>query len=408
MKILIVSQWYAPEPSFKPHELARALSARGHEITSLTGFPNYPLGRIYSGYHMRFYQRDNLDGIKVLRVPLYPSHNKSPLSRSLNYLSFATSSSLGLALCGKPDIVWVYSCAPSSAISAYLLKILRGVPFVYEIQDLWPENLFATRMIRSRFLAGLIAWPIALLEKIAYNNASAITVISPGFKKKLIAKGVPEAKINFIPNWVDDDFYQPLPPDENLAREFGFKGKFNIVFAGNMGLAQAMDNILEAAVFLRDLPQIRFVLIGDGVERARLQRLALERGLSNVYFIERQPKEKMASFFALADCLLVHLKHDPLFEITIPSKTVAYLACGKPILCCAAGDVADMVRQANAGLICPQQDPRALAEAVRKFFVMPENERRVMGYSGREAFLDKYRKSVLIERYEQLFKEIKK
>ncbi|MCL0086442.1 glycosyltransferase family 4 protein [Thermodesulfovibrionales bacterium] len=197
-----------------------------------------------------------------------------------------------------------------------------------------------------------------------------------------------------------------MPPESTLAAEHGLAGQFNVVYAGNMGFAQALDTVIEAAQQLSDLPEVQFVFIGDGVDEARLRQMVAQRQVSNVRFLGRQPAERMPHFFALADLLLVHLKRDPLFEITIPSKTLAYMACGRPILMAVAGDAADVVRDAGAGLTCAPQAPKALAGAVRTLYAMPAAERERMGEAGREAFLNHYTRRVLMDRYEALFRDI--
>jgi len=250
---------------------------------------------------------------------------------------------------------------------------------------------------------------LAMLNRIArfiYARAAAITVISPGFKCNLIAKGVPADKIHVIPNWADEDLYRPVPPDRTLANKYGFTGRFNIVFAGNMGFAQGLGTVIEAAQQLSDLPEVQFVFIGDGVDEARLQQMVIEQQVGNVRFLGRHPAEQMPHFFALADVLLVHLKRDPLFEITIPSKTLAYMACGRPILMAVTGDAADVVRDAGAGLTCAPQNPKALADAVRTLYTMPAAERERLGQAGREAFLKRYTRRVLMHGYEVLFEDV--
>ncbi|MBI5302892.1 MAG: glycosyltransferase family 4 protein [Chloroflexi bacterium] len=403
MRILVLSQWYPPEPDTRIHLLAKTLVARGHQVTAITGFPNYPSGHLYPGYSIRWRQWEIRDGVQVLRVPLYPNHNQSSIKRIANYASFALSASfLGAAWCGPADVMWVYHPPLTIGLPAWCISRLRRIPFVYEIQDLWPETLAATGMFRSR--RGM-----ALVDRFArgvYARASAITVISPGFKRNLIAKGVPADKIHVIPNWADEELYYPVPRDETLAHEYGLLGKFNIIYGGNLGAAQSLDNVLNAATLLNDLPDTQFVLVGDGVEEERLQRAVRERDIRNVRLIGRQPAEKMAQFFAWADALLVHLRRDPLFEITIPGKTIAYLACGRPILGAIAGDAAEMIRNAQAGIICAPEDPAALARAVRQLHAMPHTQREAMGQSGRRAFLDHYTRTVLIGRYEELFTQI--
>jgi glycosyltransferase involved in cell wall biosynthesis len=403
MRVLTLSQWYIPEPETKVHLLGRDLTACGHQVTAITGFPNYPAGKLYPGYRIHWRQWEQRDGVRVLRLPLYPDHSRSALKRALNYLSFAASASLlGPLLSGPADVMWVYHPPLTVGIPAWWIGLLRRVPFVYEVQDLWPETLAATGMV-------LPAWAVPWISRLAqfiYRHAAAIAVISPGFKRNLISKGVPAEKIHVIPNWADEEIYRPVPRDETLAAEHGLAGRFNVMYGGNLGAAQAMDNVLEAAVRLRDLPKVQFVLIGDGVDEVRLCEIAQERGLDNVRFIGRQPAERMPYFFALADALLVHLKRDPLFEITIPSKTIAYLACGRPILSCVAGDAAEVVQSAGAGLVCPPEDPAALAQAVRDLYAMSADQREAMGHSGRHAFLANYTRAVLVDRYEALLRDV--
>jgi colanic acid biosynthesis glycosyl transferase WcaI len=379
------------------------LQERGHTVTALTGFPNYPGGELYPGYRVCWRQWEQRNGVRVLRVPLYPEHSRSGLKRMLNYASFALSATtIGVALCGPADVMWVYHPPLTVGISAWWIGLLRRIPFVYEIQDLWPETLAATGMLNSPRALRVVG----RVAQFIYRRAAAITVISPGFKRNLIAKGVPADKIHVIPNWADEEVYRPVARDEALACEHSLLDRFNIMFAGVMGAAQALDTVLDAAEQLRDMPAVQFVLIGDGIDVERLKQQAATRQLANVCFIGRQPAERMPHFFAWADALLVHLKRDPLFEITIPSKTIAYLACGRPILCGVAGDAADVVREAQAGLIIPPQDASALAHAVRDLIQMPVDQREALGRNGRAAFERQYTRAVLVQKYEALFEEV--
>ena len=403
MRVLLLSQLYPPEPATPRHSLAQSLVERGHSVTAVTGFPNYPLGRIYPGYRQRMWAWDEIGGARVLRLPLFPDHSRSALRRAWCYSSFALSACfLGPILCGPADVMWVWHPPLTTAIPARWISLLRRVRFVYEIQDMWPETLAATGMVRSRLILSLVAG----LGKLAYSSAAAIVVSSPGLKRNLIGKGVPEEKIHVIPNWVDESIYRPVPPDRAWAEEQGITGSFVVLFAGNMGLAQGLDTVLEAAGALSEIPEIQFVLIGDGVEERHLRREAEERGLRNVTFLGRRPAEDMPRFFAAADVLLAHLRRDPLFEITIPSKTQTYLACGRPILMAIAGDAAEVVRDAGAGLVCPPEDSSAMAEGIRTLVSMSREKREAMGRAGREAFLRLYRQSVLVDLYLGLFEKL--
>jgi glycosyltransferase involved in cell wall biosynthesis len=379
------------------------LADRGHKVLVITGFPNYPTGSLYPGTHLCFWKWDTLDGIQILRLPLYPDHSRSAVRRVFNYGSFTISAAvLGSVLSGPLDVLFAEHPPLTIGLAAWFLGRVRRVPFLYKINDLWPESVEATGMVRNPVL---LKW-MGRLERFVYRRAGAIAVISPGFKKNLVGKGVVPDKVHVIPHWAEESLYRPVPPEDQLARDFGMTGRFNVVFAGQLGLAQGLDVVLDAAEKLSDLANVQFVLVGDGTDAGRLRRRVEEKGLGNVRFCGRQPAERMPYFFALADALLVHLKRDPLFEITIPGKTIAYLACGRPVLCAVAGDTAEVVRDAGAGLVCPPEDPIALAQAVRELCMMPRDQREAMGQMGRRAFLANYTRALSVDRYEKLLTQV--
>ncbi|HEY9175919.1 MAG TPA: glycosyltransferase family 4 protein [Verrucomicrobiae bacterium] len=377
MRILILSQWFDPEPSFKGLQFAQALQARGHSVQVLTGFPNYPGGKIYPGYRVRLWQREVLRGIPVLRVCLYPSHSRSAIGRILNYLSFALSSSVLGPLLAKPaDVAYVYHPPATVGLPALALKYLRRIPFVYDVQDLWPDTLAATGMVNALMALRLVGrWC-----QFVYAAASRVTVLSPGFKQRLSERGVPADKIRVIYNWTHT--IPPAAPDPALAD--ALDGGFVVLFAGNLGAAQGLDTVLDAAKLAQNRhPSVRFVFVGSGVEEPRLRQRVATEGLANVLFLGRRPPEAMGGVYAWASALLVHLRDDPLFDITIPSKTQAYLAMGKPILMGMRGDAADLVRAAGAGIVFTPGQPAALVQALEKLLAMPESERQRIGESGR-------------------------
>ncbi|GHG05378.1 hypothetical protein GCM10017783_17430 [Deinococcus piscis] len=377
MRILIISQWFDPEPTFKGVLFARELQRLGHEVEVLTGFPNYPGGKVYPGYRVRPWQREVVSGVPVLRVPLYPSHDGSGVKRAANYLSYAASATLGALLMRRPDVAYVYHPPATVALPAVVLRALKGVPFVYDIQDLWPDTLAATGMMEN----AAVLRGVSRAMDMVYRQAAHIAVLSPGFRQRLAERGVPEHKISVIPNWTNEDKTDLTPPTPERARELGFADKFNVVFAGNMGKAQALDTVLDAAQELRD-ENTRFVMIGGGVEQDRLQARARELNLPNVEFLPRRPPSEIGEILALADALLVHLKDDPLFAITIPGKTQANLRAGKPLLMGVRGDAAQMVKDAGAGVTFTPQDSQALAAAVRELMGLSAQQRAEMGVSG--------------------------
>ncbi|ADY27192.1 Undecaprenyl-phosphate galactose phosphotransferase (plasmid) [Deinococcus proteolyticus MRP] len=373
----MISQWFDPEPTFKGLLFARELQRLGHEVEVLTGFPNYPGGKVYPGYRIRPFQREIIGGVPVLRVPLYPSHDGSGVKRAANYLSYAVSAAVGALLMRRPDVAYVYHPPATVALPAAVLQALKGVPFVYDIQDLWPDTLAATGMMEN---AAVLNGVGRVMDNV-YRRASRIAVLSPGFKSLLTERGVPEQKISVIPNWTNEDKTDLTPPAPERARELGFEGKFNVVFAGNMGKAQALDVVLDAADELQG-EAARFVMIGGGVDEERLKGQAKERGLTNVDFLPRRPPSEIGEILALADALLIHLKDDPLFAITIPGKTQANLRAGKPLLMGVRGDAAAMVEEAQAGLTFTPQDAGALAAAVRELMSLTPQQRQQMGKNG--------------------------
>lgn len=403
MRILIFAQWYPPEPAILLQELAQTLQSFGHSVEVLTGFPNYPSGTLYPGYSIRLRQREVLAGVPLVRVPLYPEHSRSGLRRALNYGSFALSAAiLGPWFVKRPDVIFVYHPPLTVGFPAWVLSRLWRAPFVYQVQDLWPETLSATGMLGNRRALDVI-------ERVArwvYRRATAILVISPGFRESLLKKGVPADKLRFVPNWADTDMYCAEAPDTGLAEHLGLAGKFNVMFAGNVGEAQGLETVVEAATLLASAPAaIQFVIVGDGVALERLKASVREKGLRNVRFLGRFAESEMPGLFALADALLVHLRDDPLFRITIPHKILAYLASGKPIIAAVAGDAAAVVTAANAGITCPPQNPEALASAVHGLSALPLAERQAMGARARRTAETEFSRAEVIRRIEAILQE---
>src|SRR6185295_8264203 len=400
MKILLVSQYYTPEPNAKAPNLAHGLAARGHQVEVLTTFPSYPLGRTYDGYRQRPWTREEDNGVAVIRVPSFPDHSASTMGRAANYGSFfAAAAGVGALLARRADVVWAWQPPPSTSYAGWVLACARRAPFILEIQDMWPDTLVATGVMKAPAVIGAIE----KLMRFLYGRAAAICVISPGFKQMLVGKGVPAEKVVVIPNWSLGTPKDPVVPDPALAVREGFAGRFNILFAGITGPEQDLDKVLAAAALLRDAPDIQFVIVGDGVEEPRLRAAAAAQGLDNVRFLGRRPEAEMPGLFALADAVLVHLKDHPLFRMTIPSKTLAYLASGRPIVSATAGDPAAVVEESGAGFTCPPGDPRKLADKVLRMARLSQGERDAMGRAGRQAYLRHYTPEILLDRYEEMF-----
>lgn len=384
MRIILLSQWFDPEPgATKGLPLAKWLQARGHDVKVLTGFPNYPGGKVYDGYKIRPWQHQTMDGVPVLRVPLYPSHDNSARGRILNFTSFAASAAtIGTVGVGGADVGYVYHPPPTIGLAAMSLKFFRRIPFVYHIADMWPETVMESGMVRPGRTRDRMERAINAWCNLVYRQAAAITVLSPGFKDMLVARGVPADKVHVIYNWTDEDAFRPTEPDPDLARELGLAGRFNVVYSGNLGPMQGLETVIRAAALLRDRPEIQIVIAGTGHEEDKLKVLKRELGAENVLFLGRRQYWEMAGINALSDVLLVHLRDLPFFAATIPGKTQVALASGRPTLMAVAGDAAALVERAGAGFGCPPENPDAMAAAIRKLHALPVEDRFRMGRSG--------------------------
>ena len=402
IKILLLTQWFDPEPTFKGLVFAKALLEQGFDVEVLTGFPNYPGGRVYPGYRVRWIQREVMEGVHVTRVPLYPNHDQSALKRAFNYVSFSVSSLVyGLFFARRFDVIYAYHPPLSVGITASLLKVFRRKPLVYDVQDMWPDTLKATGMLGNErllsFIGKICDW--------VYRRSDVVVVLSPGFKKLLIERGVPVNKIEIIYNWADEKSLQT--PTGTLPKDFPDATRFKVLFAGNMGKAQALDTILESAIILKSSHSpATFVLVGGGVETERLKIKSTELGLDNVQFIAPMPMNQIGTVLQAADVLLVHLRKDPLFKITIPSKTQAYMAIGKPILMGVDGDAAELILQSQCGWILPSENAKALADEVERLIKLTPNELKAKGDQAKSFYERELSVKVGVRRFANIFRRL--
>lgn len=402
MRILLLTQWFDPEPTFKGLLFARKLQQLGHEVEVITGFPNYPGGKLYPGFRQTWRSRENIEGIVVTRVPLYPSHDGSAVKRLLNYFSFALTSCLyGIFGAKKADVIYVYHPPMTVGLSGALIGLFRNTPFVYDIQDLWPDTLRATGMIGNERALSVVSSVCNWI----YRRASHVVVLSPGFRKLLIERGVSDSKMSVIYNWCDETSLQ-IPEHTGVDLSF-MDGRFNVVFAGNMGKAQALNIVIDAAkIVVSQNAQVQFVFVGGGIEVDNLKKMSAELALQNVRFLPRMQMNEVGAVLAKADALLVHLKDDPLFEITIPSKTQAYLAVGKPILMAVGGDAADLVLRADAGIAVKPENADSLADGVLQMAKLPVERRETMGKNATEFYARELSLDVGVERFMKVFNQV--
>jgi glycosyltransferase involved in cell wall biosynthesis len=383
MRVLLVSQYFWPE-NFGINALALALRARGVTLTVLTGKPNYPDGEIFAGHSAWGCRREDWCGVEVVRVPLVPRGRKSGWRLALNYLCFVAAGLLfgpWLLRGRRFDAVLVYAPSPIlQTLPAIWLARLKRAPLALWVQDLWPESLAATGFVRNRTVLALVARVVRFI----YRHTDRLLVPSEGFRAPIAALADDARKIRYYPNaWVDET--APAAADAPVAALAAqIAAGFSVVFAGNLGTAQALDTVIDAAERLqREGAPVRFFLIGSGSVSGWLAAEIARRRLANVELPGRFPPAAMPHFYAAASALLVSLRDEPIFAQTIPSKVQGYLAAGRPLIASLNGEGARVVVEAGAGLACPAGDAAALAAAVARLAALDADARREMGENAR-------------------------
>ena len=401
-RILLITQWFNPEPTFKGILFAKELVLRGFEVEVITGFPNYPGGTLYDGYRIKIFQREVISGVCVTRVPLFPSHDKSKLGRVLNYLSFAFSSLIyGLFFTKKANVIYAYQPPLTVAISASLIGLFRRMPLVLDIQDMWPDTLRATGMITNSLLLNFIS----KICNLTYSFTEKIVVLSSGFKNLLIERGVASEKIETIYNWADEDVLRTTIND--IPKELQSIEGFKILFAGNVGQAQGLDVILDAALLLKDeIKKPHFLILGHGLKLNDLKKRANDLNLNNVHFLPAVEMDKVGGYLGNADALLIHLNSDPLFKITIPGKTQAYMAIGKPIIMGVSGEASNLVSRAECGVCFEPENPIALAKAVQSFMALDQADLQKLGRNAERFYNENLSLKAGVSSFEKVFNEV--
>lgn len=384
MRFLVLSQYFWPE-GFIINDVVRVLVEQGHEVVVATGKPNYPDGKIYDGYRaLGTHKETYLEGVAVFRVPLWPRERGGAKNLIFNYLSFMFA---GLALFPwllrgyKFDAILVFAPSPIlQAIPAILLKYIKNAPVALWVQDLWPDSLLATGFVRNSHLLRAVGW----LVKGIYKACDRILVQSIAFIEP-VARYADREKIHYYPNSVDTRSASSEKVSDDCLLEC-LDNHFCVVFAGNLGTAQALETLLQAASLLRDDAEIRLVLVGSGsrMEWLKSQKEALS--LTNLVLPGRFPTSVMASIFARSSALLVSLNDDEVFAQTVPSKVQAYLAAGRPIIASINGEGARVVLESGAGLVSPAKAAQPLVENIRRLKNMDDAERDAMGKAGKKYF----------------------
>lgn len=401
--IVFVTPYYPPEKAaaaVRVSETAVRLVQRGYHVTALTTMPNYPSGIVPPEYRGKCIMREERDGVDIVRVWSYVTANKGFLKRILAQLSFGLlAPALGWHAIGHPDLLLVQSPPLFDAIAALILSWFKGCPFIFIVSDLWPESAVQLGVLRNR----IFIWLAEQLAWYTYRKAAFVWALTEGIRRTLVERGLPPERVFLLANGVDIHKFRPIMREEARA-DYAWGKQFVALYAGTHGLAHGLTTVLDAAEHLRDHPEIRFVLAGDGAAKVELIADAQQRNLSNVTFLEAQPHERMPLLIASADVCLVPLRKLPLFEGALPSKMYEIMACARPIILGVEGEACDIVaREAGAALAVEPENAQALAEAILSLQAQPELAAR-LGKQGRhlvEMRFSRDQQIVVLEKYIQ-------
>lgn len=402
MHILVVSQYFWPE-NFRINDLVQEWVKRGHQVTVLTGLPNYPSGKVFDSYRRKPEEFNHFEGATIVRVPIF-SRGSGGVRLILNYISFVVSACIlgplrlrGLAI----DSIFVFEPSPVTVgLPAIFIGKLKRAPVVFWALDLWPETLAALGVVRSPRVLGWVGHMVRFI----YNRCALVLGQSRGFLGSIAKYCDNKDKIRYFPSWAEDLFDAT---HAKPASELEFRADtFNIVFAGNVGEAQDMPSVLTAAEQLKGNPSVRWIIVGDGRKFNWLQAEVLKRGLQDCVLLPgRFPVERMPSFYAHADALLVSLKQNEVFSMTIPGKVQSYLMSGVPIIGMLDGEGAAIIRDARAGFTCAAGDEFGLAQVVLKMASMNSDDLRALGQNGQEYAQREFGRSQLLDKLETFMQE---
>jgi glycosyltransferase involved in cell wall biosynthesis len=400
--ITYVCHYFPPEPAApaaRVHEFARAWVQSGHDVTVITTFPNHPLGRIPAAYRGRGWATEYLDGIRVLRCWLYAVPNRGVGRRGLDHLSFMVTALLfGVPRLGQVDVVIASSPTLFSAAAAWLIARLRGVPFVLEVRDLWPDAIVSLGLMRP----GLAVRALEKLARFLYRQAAQIVVVTEAFADRLVEQGVPRAKLAVIVNGADTQFFSPATDGAQARSELGLDGRFVVAYIGSHGLSHGLSAVLEAAAAQ---PDVTYLLVGDGADRDRLLAERDRWQLANVVMRPSVGKAEVPGLYAAADVCLVPLRDVPLFDAFIPSKLFEVLAAGRPVIGAVRGEARQILERSGGALLVEPERPDQLAEAVERLRSDP-GLRATLGRRGRAFAEEHYSRDTLAARYLEVLHEV--
>lgn len=399
MRILVVSQWFPPEPGGGPArflEMARLWQERGHAVNVLAGLPNWPTGKIHDAYRGRLTVRESYQGIPVARLPVIPTRNEGALRRLVNHGSFTLSASVAPRRLPRSDVIVATTPPLFAPLAAVVRSRTRNIPYVLDVRDLWPDSIYTLSNMHSRWARrGLES-----VERLLYRRAAAVVVVTEGLAGFVRERGA--RRVETIFNGVDLEKFSPGPPDPSVRRSMSADGEMTFVYAGTLGLAHGLDTVLVAARQLAST-RARFVFVGEGADRPRLERIAREMELDNVTFLPVQPRDRMPDIYRSADVCLVSLRPAPLFTAALPSKIFEIMGCGRPILAAVEGEAAELIARTGAGYVTTPGSAPSLVAAVRVCLEADDIDEK--GRAARRAAAEFDRRSLAL-RYEALLAEV--
>lgn len=393
MKVLLVTQYFYPE-NFKSNDIAFGLSEKGYHVDVLTGIPNYPEGKFYKGYSFFRKRIQNINGIKIFRAFLFPRGKANGWRLAINYFSYAFTATLWvfvIRIFRRYDAIIVHEPSPiTQGIPAVILKKISKTPVYFWVLDLWPESLISAGGIKNKkiiaFFTSVTRW--------VYKNSDKILISSKGFEGSILEKGDYFEKLIYFPNWGEDVFNE-LP--ESVIPDM--PGGFKILYAGNIGEAQDFDAIMDAAERLKDNKDIKFIIVGGGRKRRWVEEFIIKNDLSDTVFLfDKMPLEAMPVLFMSADVMLVSLKNETIFNLTVPAKVQAYMAASKPIIGMLNGEGARIINEAQCGVSVNAGDSVSLANEILRFSMLERNELNEMGSNAHNYYLSNFDKENCINK----------
>ncbi len=398
-------------PAARASELAHHWAEAGHQVTVLTGFPNHPTGVVPPEWRARLRRltyRETFGDVDVVRTWLWPLPNRKAHERMRNYASFCISAALrGMALT-RPDVVIASSPQLLVGLSGWWLSFTRNVPFIFEVRDLWPESLAAVGVGKED---SLLHHTLGAIAGFLYQRAHRIVVVTPAFKEHLIQNwAIAPEKIAVVENGVETDLFAPssTTATDALRSQLQAASRFLVCYVGTMGMAHGLETLLDAAAILKPaIPDVLFLLIGEGAEKDRIKSLAQSRGLANVKFLDQQPREKIPAFISASDACLVLLKKTDVFKTVIPTKMLEFMSCARPVILGVDGQARQIVEQADAGIVIEPENVEALVRAIQQLAANRE-QGIALGQKGREYIVKNFSRAHTAEKYIQVIESLRR